>query len=110
MMAGTYEIGANHFAGGGFMPSPATNAGSGSAQKRTYDGTVQTTRRLTVKQLADANVTETSAVDGKDLVNVSYPVGILPLRVVTFGFVEPARLGTFCSWKKFLVWQKSRRK
>lgn len=71
------------------MPSPATNAGEGSAQKKTYDGTVQTTRRVTVKQLSDAKVTETGIVDGKDLVNVrASPLNCIPALIVMVSFTS----------------------
>lgn len=57
------------------MPSPGVQAGSGSAQKRSYDQTSQAVRRVTVKQLHQAleeNNTESIIVDGKELVNVSW--------------------------------------
>jgi hypothetical protein len=70
-----FEAGASQFNGGGFMPSPGVQAGSGSAQKRSYDQTSQAVRRVTIKQLHQAleeNNTESIIVDGKELVNVSW--------------------------------------
>lgn len=63
----------NQFNGGGFMPSPAAQDGTGSAQKKTYDQQSQSVRRLTVKQLSDGlegSPADGVMVDGKEVSNV----------------------------------------
>jgi len=73
--AGYDAGGASQFNGGGFMPSPGAQGGTGSAQKKSYDNQSQNVRRVTIKQLYHG-IEQSSAgsvmVDGKEVSNVSY--------------------------------------
>jgi len=74
MFNGGLEAGASQFVGGGFMPSPGAQAGGGSAQKKSYDQTVQSVRKVTIKQLHQAleqSAADNVKVDGKEISNVS---------------------------------------
>ena len=76
MFAGGFDGGASQFNGGGFMPSPGGQGGSGSAQKKNYDQQSQSVRRMTIKQI-NQGIEQSSAdailVDGKDVSNVRSP-------------------------------------
>ena len=65
--------GASQFNGNGFMPSPDAQAGN-SAQKKNYDQTSQSVRKVSIRQINAALEQSTSTeliVSGKELVNVS---------------------------------------
>ena len=72
---GGFEANASQFNGGGFMPSPGAQAGGGSAQKKAYDQSSQSVRKVTIRQLytgLEQSASDAVIVDGKEVSNVSF--------------------------------------